>query len=93
MTGRSRLIPVQIAAAAIEVCDLGFSITGPNGRERPILRNCELRVPAGQLWMLLGPNGCGKSTLLKVLSFSLVFFFFSVFLDRFESDMIPKRGK
>ncbi|CAI5463138.1 unnamed protein product [Closterium sp. Yama58-4] len=35
---------------------------------RRVLRECSLRVPEGQLWMLLGPNGCGKSTLLKVLA-------------------------
>ncbi|RRT66690.1 hypothetical protein B296_00017997 [Ensete ventricosum] len=37
------------------------------GKLVPILNNCSLHVPPGQLWMLLGPNGCGKSTLLKVV--------------------------
>ncbi|KAJ1377172.1 P-loop containing nucleoside triphosphate hydrolase [Sesbania bispinosa] len=32
-----------------------------------VLRDCSLRIPSGQFWMLLGPNGCGKSFLLKVL--------------------------
>ncbi|KAJ4842587.1 ABC transporter I member 10 [Turnera subulata] len=39
-----------------------------DGKSVPILKDCSLRVPSGQLWMLLGPNGCGKSTLLKVLA-------------------------
>ena len=38
------------------------------GRGRPVLQNCSFRVPAGQLWMLLGANGSGKSTLLKILA-------------------------
>ncbi|CAI7869805.1 unnamed protein product [Closterium sp. NIES-53] len=47
--------------AAIDVEGLSLSL----GRAQ-VLRECSLRVPEGQLWMLLGPNGCGKSTLLKV---------------------------
>jgi branched-chain amino acid transport system ATP-binding protein len=31
-----------------------------------VLRNVDLRVPAGSVVTLLGPNGAGKSTLLKV---------------------------
>ncbi|XP_078430500.1 ABC transporter family protein [Wolffia australiana] len=65
---RRRRVPAQDATTAIEVQDLCFSLTGNNGRVTPILRNCQLRVPMGQLWMLLGPNGCGKSTLLKILA-------------------------
>jgi len=38
------------------------------GNACPVLQNCSLRVPAGQLWMLLGANGSGKSTLLKILA-------------------------
>lgn len=34
----------------------------------PILKDCSLKIPSGQFWMLLGPNGCGKSTLLKILA-------------------------
>ncbi|GAB2260252.1 hypothetical protein Droror1_Dr00011107 [Drosera rotundifolia] len=48
---------------AIEGRNLGFSI----GKQR-VLRECSIRVPKGELWMLLGPNGCGKSTLLKILA-------------------------
>ncbi|KAL5977192.1 hypothetical protein ACLOJK_021534 [Asimina triloba] len=62
---------------AIEGRNLNFSITrkkrryggGPSQAEElvPILNDCSIRIPTGQLWMLLGPNGCGKSTLLKVV--------------------------
>ncbi|KAA0040745.1 ABC transporter I family member 10 [Cucumis melo var. makuwa] len=53
---------------AIEGRNLSFSITTKQGNFVPILRDCSLRIPSGQFWMLLGPNGCGKSTLLKVLA-------------------------
>jgi energy-coupling factor transport system ATP-binding protein len=33
-----------------------------------ILQGCELEVPKGEFWMLLGTNGSGKSTLLKLLA-------------------------
>ncbi|MCS7225557.1 MAG: energy-coupling factor ABC transporter ATP-binding protein [Gloeomargarita sp. SKYB31] len=36
--------------------------------ERPALQNCNLQVPQGEFWMLLGANGSGKSTLLKILA-------------------------
>ncbi|KAF5177364.1 Abc transporter i family member [Thalictrum thalictroides] len=53
---------------AIEGRNLSYSITTKHGKFVPILKDCSLRIPTGQLWMLLGPNGCGKSTLLKVLA-------------------------
>uniref|UniRef100_A0A2P2M2E2 ABC transporter family protein n=1 Tax=Rhizophora mucronata TaxID=61149 RepID=A0A2P2M2E2_RHIMU len=53
---------------AIEAQNLNFSIRTRQGNWSPILKHCSLRVPSGQLWMLLGPNGCGKSTLLKILA-------------------------
>ncbi|OIV98086.1 hypothetical protein TanjilG_25951 [Lupinus angustifolius] len=55
---------------AIEGCNLNFSFTTnqANAVPVPILKDCSLRIPSGQFWMLLGPNGCGKSTLLKILA-------------------------
>jgi energy-coupling factor transport system ATP-binding protein len=32
-----------------------------------VLDSCDLKVPQGEFWMLLGNNGCGKSTLLRLL--------------------------
>ncbi|MYR56216.1 ATP-binding cassette domain-containing protein, partial [Streptomyces sp. SID625] len=29
---------------------------------RPVVRDVELTVPAGQVAAIVGPNGCGKST-------------------------------
>ncbi|KAG5529057.1 hypothetical protein RHGRI_029653 [Rhododendron griersonianum] len=53
---------------SIEGRNLSYSIPTGQGRHVPILRDCSLRIPSGQFWMLLGPNGCGKSTLLKILA-------------------------
>lgn len=51
---------------SIEGRNINFSINTRQGEVVPILKDCSIRIPSGQLWMLLGPNGCGKSTLLKV---------------------------
>ncbi|KAK7282329.1 hypothetical protein RIF29_11009 [Crotalaria pallida] len=53
---------------AIEGRNLNFSFTTNQAKAVPILKDCSLRIPSGQFWMLLGPNGCGKSTLLKILA-------------------------
>ncbi|XP_062096509.1 ABC transporter I family member 10 [Humulus lupulus] len=53
---------------AIDGRNLSFSIATKQGQTVPILKDCSLRIPLGQFWMLLGPNGCGKSTLLKILA-------------------------
>lgn len=57
----------SLPTPAIEGQGVELSVTTRRGRVLPVLKDCSLRVPPGQLWMLLGPNGCGKSTLLKVL--------------------------
>ncbi|KAI3709077.1 hypothetical protein L2E82_38822 [Cichorium intybus] len=53
---------------AIESHRINYSINTENGKLIPILKDCSLKIPSGQFWMLLGPNGCGKSTLLKILA-------------------------
>ncbi|TKY73831.1 ABC transporter I family member 10 [Spatholobus suberectus] len=53
---------------AIEGRNLKFSFTTRQTQDVPVLRDCSVRIPCGQFWMLLGPNGCGKSTLLKILA-------------------------
>ncbi|PWA74795.1 ABC transporter family protein [Artemisia annua] len=53
---------------AIESQNVSYSVKNEKGNLVPILRNCCLKIPSGQFWMLLGPNGCGKSTLLKILA-------------------------
>lgn len=37
-------------------------------RNQPVLSNLNLRIPAGRIIGLLGPNGCGKSTLIKLVA-------------------------
>ncbi|ABB57669.1 energy-coupling factor ABC transporter ATP-binding protein [Synechococcus elongatus] len=33
-----------------------------------ILQDCDLQIPRGEFWMLLGDNGSGKSTLLRLIA-------------------------
>ncbi|XP_077243726.1 ABC transporter I family member 10-like [Tasmannia lanceolata] len=63
----ARPCTVAPSRLAIEGKNLSFYVKR-HGKVFPILKDCSIRVPAGELWMLLGPNGCGKSTLLKVLA-------------------------
>lgn len=52
-----------MAHAAIAVQDLSFGWSPTS----PILDSCNLKIPEGEFWMVLGTNGSGKSTLLKIL--------------------------
>ncbi|OVA10720.1 ABC transporter-like [Macleaya cordata] len=67
-TQKSLAVAERSPNYAIEGKSLSYSITTKQGKFVPILQNCSISIPSGQLWMLLGPNGCGKSTLLKVLA-------------------------
>ena len=49
-------------AKAIEVTDLTVAY-----RERPVLWDVDLDVPAGVLMAVVGPNGAGKTTLIKAI--------------------------
>ncbi|XP_059314656.1 ABC transporter I family member 10 [Lycium ferocissimum] len=53
---------------AIDAQNLNYSVVTRQGKLLPILKDCSIKIPSGQFWMLLGPNGCGKSTLLKILA-------------------------
>ncbi|KAL0911052.1 hypothetical protein M5K25_019155 [Dendrobium thyrsiflorum] len=66
--GGDSLLDTTAQAISIEGRRLSYSVASKHSAALPILKDCSLRVPAGQLWMLLGLNGCGKSTLLKVLA-------------------------
>ena len=47
----------------IEVRDLNFSFG-----KKPILKNINLKIEAGEKVIIIGPNGCGKTTLLRLIS-------------------------
>jgi ATP-binding cassette subfamily B protein len=49
----------------IEARELGYRYPG---RERPVLRACDLRIMAGERLLLEGPSGGGKSTLAALLT-------------------------
>jgi iron(III) transport system ATP-binding protein len=44
------------------------SFADPSGRAVAVLRGVDLRVGAGERFVLLGPSGCGKTTLLRIIS-------------------------
>lgn len=45
----------------------GVSLTFPNAI-RATLRDCSLKIAAGEFVVILGPSGCGKTTLLKTVN-------------------------
>lgn len=53
----------QLAHSPLEGVDLTLSYDG-----RAISRGLDVRVPAGEFTVIVGPNACGKSTLLKALA-------------------------
>ena len=62
MTADSAIF-AALTPSAVEAVGLGKWID-----DRPILREINLTIPAGQYIALVGGNGAGKTTLLKILS-------------------------
>src|SRR4051794_28654503 len=64
----SSIVPVSpspllpLSPSAIEVHDLTVAY-----REKPVLWDIDLTVPAGVLMAVVGPNGAGKTTLVKAV--------------------------
>ena len=60
-----------LAIKGLEVVYSGlrpYGPIGPEGGEKPALKNVTMRVPVGVSMALVGPNGAGKSTLFKAIS-------------------------
>jgi len=36
--------------------------------ELPVVSNLDLKIPAGEIYVILGPSGCGKSTVLNMIA-------------------------
>src|SRR5262245_7337517 len=61
-SSRHPVIPSPPAPPALEVTDLTVAY-----REKPVLWDVDLTVPAGVLLAVVGPNGAGKTTLIKAV--------------------------
>src|SRR5947209_3074292 len=66
--GADPSVPASAAVPAIELRGVvkDFAI-GLRGVKLRAVDQLTLRVDAGQVYGLLGPNGCGKSTTIKLL--------------------------
>jgi manganese/zinc/iron transport system ATP- binding protein len=53
---------MELDKKAIEITDLTVAY-----RDRPVLWDVDLEVPAGNLMAIVGPNGAGKTTLMKAV--------------------------
>jgi NitT/TauT family transport system ATP-binding protein len=48
---------------AVEASGVEFSYG-----DLPVVSNLDLKIPAGEIYVILGPSGCGKSTVLNMIA-------------------------
>lgn len=51
----------------IELENISYSVTLPNGFSRKILKNLSIEFQSGHFYSIKGPSGSGKTTLLQIL--------------------------
>ncbi|MCA9053153.1 MAG: ABC transporter ATP-binding protein [Planctomycetaceae bacterium] len=62
-------VPLPRVSRSIEFENVSFTYpaTTAGGHRGPVLRQLGLRIDAGEVVAIVGPNGCGKSTLVNLL--------------------------
>ena len=51
----------------LKINNLSFSVDS-EGQKKEIIKNINLEIPKGKLFVITGPNGGGKSTLAKLIT-------------------------
>jgi len=86
-SGRAPTRPPALNALVARAHDLRFAYE----RGRPVIRDVDLEIGAGERIALVGPNGSGKSTLLRLLAGLLRPRAGSVELGGFDPARLPSR--
>ena len=60
--------PLPVHPSGRPLLKLKQVTAGYPGQSRPVLREVDLTLSAGEIFVLLGANGCGKTTLLKAVA-------------------------
>jgi len=58
----------EASAPLLDVRDLSHEFPDANGHAKKVIEGFSLRVPKGEIVVLLGPSGCGKSTVLRAVA-------------------------
>lgn len=54
--------------AAVSLEDVTVSFDAPDGTEKTVLHNIDLKIQRGEFVALVGRSGCGKTTLLNIIA-------------------------
>ncbi len=79
--------PLPVHPSGRPLLKLKQVTAGYPGQSRPVLREVDLTLSAGEIFVLLGANGCGKTTLLKAVAGLVPLFSGSIRLEGEKSSL------